>query len=951
MNEAKARFLFGDVDPGLDLEDPDVRRELLRRELPDSGHTVLAEGIRDALVTQVLEEDPPQTWATARRLLAAGVDRRAALTQLGLALLAHLRRLLDRDEGFDAAGYAAALDALPLPTPEEVAAAYVRVVRERQPMLPAEADAAVRAALGRERAEAEVDLLTAVAEQVLDGLLAGGGLLALADERLVHPASLCDGIVLTHRLTAPEVAADRLSLEFDLHAFLVADAGYVNDALDGEYGRPLTRPAGGGAVWLGPEGWLSSYAPGDLLAVRLAETAGPTGVTVTLTALPAEPDPGDLVPALRAAYDAESDGLPVSAAELVFRLLADDRGRLRSPAPPLTQLCAVAGLHVRGSRVALDEPTWRRERMTRRAIRLLGTGRDEQEWDALLSCLAVLDDPGADRAALGEALATMRDERMLARIAVEVFDSPDYDDAGGGEGDRADIADRLLAAARRPVDRAIAAWFAAVAAERRGDLPAAEAYLVAALDADPRFAAGLDRLAWYRSDRGDAAGAARLWRRLGTLPEESAELAVVEGYAAPDGPRLRRNQACWCGSGRKFKVCHLGRPREAALPDRVEWLLTKMGSYLRRRGGPVAEDLSDLAWARLGRLDGRPPALKEFPGAFDDGLVADVALHEMGWLESFLADRGPLLPEDELLLAQSWQLVPRTVYEVVAVAPGTSVDVRDLRTGDRLTVRERTLGRSVRPGQLLCGRAVPDRQSRQFAGGLVPVPAGRERDLLALLDEEDGEAFLAWVGRFERPPTVTTRDGEPLVTCRAAVRVPAPAAAREVLDRLYEPEPPDTWRELHRLSGVDNVLRATLRLAGDLLTVDTMSEPRMDRVLDRLTAELPGTRVVTDDRGPTGPGAGLLAGLPGPDPLSAGPGPDDPELSAALDEWMREQELRWCDEPVPALAGLTPRQAADDPTRREELERLLVSFDRLEPPAGMIGMQPGRLRRLLALVR
>lgn len=45
-------------------------------------------------------------------------------------------------------------------------------------------------------------------------------------------------------------------------------------------------------------------------------------------------------------------------------------------------------------------------------------------------------------------------------------------------------------------------------------------------------------------------------------------------------------------------------------------------------------------------------------------------------------------------------------------------------------------------------------------------------------------------------------------------------------------------------------------------------------------------------------------------------------------EISRQMQARWLDENVPALGGLTPRQAAADPTRRELLERLLDEFER-----------------------
>jgi hypothetical protein len=48
-----------------------------------------------------------------------------------------------------------------------------------------------------------------------------------------------------------------------------------------------------------------------------------------------------------------------------------------------------------------------------------------------------------------------------------------------------------------------------------------------------------------------------------------------------------------------------------------------------------------------------------------------------------------------------------------------------------------------------------------------------------------------------------------------------------------------------------------------------------------------------------------------------------PEIVVQIQEHM---ERRWLDESVPALGGVTPRQAADDPTRRDDLVRLIDGF-------------------------
>jgi hypothetical protein len=74
--------------------------------------------------------------------------------------------------------------------------------------------------------------------------------------------------------------------------------------------------------------------------------------------------------------------------------------------------------------------------------------------------------------------------------------------------------------------------------------------------------------------------------------------------------------------------------------------------------------------------------------------------------------------------------------------------------------------------------------------------------------------------------------------------------------------------------------------------------------------------------------------------------PNDPDVAAALREVILQYEATWLDESVPALGNVTPRQAADDPTRRHDLIRLLGTF----PDTGEPGqMSPSRLRAALGL--
>jgi len=96
-------------------------------------------------------------------------------------------------------------------------------------------------------------------------------------------------------------------------------------------------------------------------------------------------------------------------------------------------------------------------------------------------------------------------------------------------------------------------------------------------------------------------------------------------------------------------------------------------------GGPPGIDVMAYAEARALDLDDEG----SMAAAMADPLVLDAVLHEGGWFDRFLAERGPLLPADEAPLAQTWTLVDRSVYEVLDVDAGNAVRVRDERTAGR----------------------------------------------------------------------------------------------------------------------------------------------------------------------------------------------------------------------------------------------------------------------------
>jgi hypothetical protein len=95
-----------------------------------------------------------------------------------------------------------------------------------------------------------------------------------------------------------------------------------------------------------------------------------------------------------------------------------------------------------------------------------------------------------------------------------------------------------------------------------------------------------------------------------------ARPALLERFRPAPHTGLGRNDPCWCGSGRKYKVCHLHR-EQLPLAERAAWLYQKAGADLF--DGAFGPMLIDTAQARAQYSDS-PDALDR---AIADGLIAD----------------------------------------------------------------------------------------------------------------------------------------------------------------------------------------------------------------------------------------------------------------------------------------------------------------------------------------
>ncbi|UQX13024.1 SEC-C domain-containing protein [Candidatus Mycobacterium methanotrophicum] len=800
----------------------------------------------------------------------------------------------------------------------------------------------------------------------------------LDDDRWVWLPALLAGRVFSHRLGANEADYDLLAATPDLDPITIlceheqyrrlADGTTIQIALVGfddelleQRGIPDEAVDPDGALLLEP-GTLAALGAtaGDLVGLRLTTD----GLAVELIGTP--PSGADAGARLADMLDADE---PRFFAEAVWTVCVEDPAMFTEPLAPLREIADHHGLAHRGEWLApagFDFDAWDFDRgcalLARRhdldpddafalytliklhermALALLSIDPDEPPQDMMPGAVEDATEPESNPfLELGGELGAALADPLLAQLLVA--ETVDTDPAGAAAlGLFAEVLEPEVPRAARAALR----WLRAVAYDRTGDIDAAERELLAAESMNTDWPLPLVDLARIASDRGDAERGLALLRRAGVEPDHPLA-TLLERHRAEPRRDLGRNEACWCGSGRKYKKCHLGR-EQLPLAERVNWLYGKACHHAMVSGWTGL--LAEVSYERCRHVD--PDDVDALTASLADPLVLDAVLFEGGAFAEFLQLRGSLLPDDERLLAQQWLLLERSVFEVEQVRPGQGVTVRDVRTGDTHEVCERAASRQLRPGQLICARAVPTGDSMAFFGGIEPVALHERDPLIELLDDEpDPVTLVAQLTRRFAPPTLVNTEGDPLAICEASVRVGDAGGIRAALDEVYDRadgEEPPRWFEHVVTDGLQRI-RATLVLDDDTLRIETNSEQRMDRVLATLARLDPATAVLDDHRRPmrdTREAAALAKRMP-----TAGEGaldPDDPEVAAFLGEFIRDYETRWLDEPIPALNGCTPRQAADDPTRRGDLIKLLDSF-----PAGAAargGMDADRLRTALGL--
>jgi hypothetical protein len=545
-------------------------------------------------------------------------------------------------------------------------------------------------------------------------------------QQVVVSDRLVLGRRFAHRITQHELVAGWLEVvpdfaplaAFNRH-YLTPDGQAIDVVEPGAEEQTHDHPVA--LALRGPDGWLDGANTAALATLAL------DGNTLTLTW---EPDPGAAADpaALTSTFLRLGNGQPVPLLDLVLHLLIDDPslGTGDTIVPVRDQLVA-AGLVVDGITVRFAERGAAGRASGPAGVPGLGLESAVAAEHLLGAMVAVVQDTPVDLNLVVPALA---DPVAVGAMAEQVV---------GGElvqPEQLELLVEGIASATTLTGAAAGglAFLRSRLAEWRGDSPAQEQALDEALSAGHSAAALVDA-AGFAADRGDARGALAQLRTAG-IPADDPDAVLLARYTATGPKMVGRNDACWCGSGRKHKQCCL--PLNGWDVDaRAGWLHAKAIAFLQRP--PQRSTLLGVATAHAG-VASTDEAPARVIAAACDTTVTELCLVEGGVLARYLAVRGDLLPDDERELGATWAGTAHALWEVTGPTQLTKVgEPAVTRALDAESAAKVAVGSTVLAAVYDGPLALP--------GPALPVQGGAVDALTEALASGDASTIAAVVGR------------------------------------------------------------------------------------------------------------------------------------------------------------------------------------------------------------
>jgi hypothetical protein len=233
--------------------------------------------------------------------------------------------------------------------------------------------------------------------------------------------------------------------------------------------------------------------------------------------------------------------------------------------------------------------------------------------------------------------------------------------------------------------------------------------------------------------------------------EEDDEDDEDDDVPAVRPARPGRNDPCWCGSGKKYKKCHLEADEAADRSEAEEEDASARGVPAHRETGELIPQLlgivSRSVFAEAAEIYFRndPDSIVNDPEQeqiFIQWLLFDYRLPSSGRtvVEEFLKRRGHNLSQAHRQQLEAWREAQLLLVEVQRVDEGRGIEVKDLLEGGVFFVDDVTSSREAVVWDGVLNRIERHGERREFSGNGLKVARDILPDFLEWIETERRKA-------------------------------------------------------------------------------------------------------------------------------------------------------------------------------------------------------------------
>ena len=428
-------------------------------------------------------------------------------------------------------------------------------------------------------------------------------------------------------------------------------------------------------------------------------------------------------------------------------------------------------------------------------------------------------------------------------------------------------------------------------------------------------------------------------------------------------PAPGRNDPCWCGSGKKYKKCHLeADERERQAPAHEEPLPAMLEdspeARLRRRLIEFAyetlrkRDLERALLTFAGPEEMEAGTEEDFMMQFNDWLIHDFVIPRTGsgFIEEF-AKRSPGLNMLDRRKLADWKRSRYSLYEVQEVREGSGVVFKDLLAGGEAFVRDVSTSKGSARWDCYLARVEESDGAKELTAVLLSIPrevvnelqewaaAGRLQSQLSWdaflranshqLRRKALELAKQFAGSFQ----VLSPEDDEVVFSRAVYDIVDEDRLRRSLDGFGAFQRDDNsggyaWLDEAEMENGGRRVYGFLRVAQGRLTLECMTRQRLERG-EKLLRKLAGDSLRHKGDEFEGLGPALRDRDKGSRAVAKGPVQSEAERDL-VQKLASEHYAKWPDQPLPALDMKTPREAATNPEDRKRLVEVLKLMENKE---------------------